>query len=277
LSNQSSVVIEPPEKWPKPHFISTLRHRDLAYFLSWRDVRIRYKQSLIGFGWAVLQPLGSMLALTLAFHNIGNVPSEGFPYPVFVLAGIIPWSFFASAVTFSSASLTGNLSLITKVYFPRVILPISGVMVGVVDLSIATILLFGIMALYGIPPRATALLLPFIALFVQLAALSFGLWLSAINVKYRDVHHALPFLIQLWFFFTPVIYSGGLPEVSGSLLVIYGLNPLIGAIELFRWAAIGSPAPPIALIAPSVVVVGAVFVTGWIYFMKTEQAFADVI
>ena len=271
------VAIKPSERWPKPQLRSVLRHRDLAYFLSWRDIKIRYKQSVIGFGWAVLQPLGSMLALTLVFNKIANVPSEGFPYPVFVLTGIIPWSFFSNAVTSSSSSLISNLPLITKVYFPRIVLPISGVMMGVMDLAIATLLLFVTMAIYGIPPKWTVLLLPFIALFVQLAALGFGLWLSAINVKYRDVQHILPFLMQLWFFLTPVIYAGGQLAVSGKLSVIYGLNPMVGAIELFRWAAIGSPAPPIALVAPSVVVVVTLLVTGWVYFMKTEQAFADVI
>jgi len=271
------VVVEPPKKWPKPQLRTVFGHRDLAYFLSWRDIKIRYKQSLIGFGWAVLQPLGSMLALTLAFHKLANVSSEGVPYPVFVLPGIIPWSFFANAVAYSSSSLTSNLPLITKVYFPRVILPISAVMVWVVDLGIATLLMFGMMAIYGIPPKSTALLLPLIALFVQLAALGFGLWLSAINVKYRDVQHTLPFLMQLWFFLTPVIYAGGVLTGSGPLRLIYGLNPMVGAIELFRWAAIGTPAPPIAFVAPSVAVVVTLLITGWIYFMKTEQAFADVI
>lgn len=272
------VVVEPRERWPKPHLRALWNHRDLAYFLSWRDVRVRYRQSLIGIGWAVLQPLASVLAFTLVFSRIGQIPSEGFPYPVFVLSGLIPWAYFSAATMASSYSLVGNIPLITKVYFPRAILPISGVTVGLLDLGIATLLLLLMMAAYGILPEATVLLLPVLVLYVLFVALGVGLWLSAFNVKYRDVQQTLPFLMQLWFFLTPVIYPGAALETASTVFqVIYALNPMVGAVELFRWAMIGTPPPPVTVFAPSIAVTLGLVLTGWIYFAKAEQDFADVI
>ena len=270
-------MLEPPERWPRPQFGALWAHRDLAYFLSWRDVKIRYKQSFVGIGWAVVQPLGSMLALTFVFDGIANVPSEGIPYPVFVLAGLIPWAYFSTSISASSSSLVGNLTLVTKVYFPRIVLPVSSVLTPLVDLVIATLLLLGLMAIYGIFPRPSALLLPLLVLFIMLAALGVGLLLASINAKYRDVVQTLSFVLQIWLFLTPVVYPGSLVPESGPLRFIYGLNPMVGAIELFRWAVVGTPPPPLSFVVSSVCVVLILLVLGSVYFAKTEQHFADVI
>ena len=271
------VVVEPARRWPKPEGRALWRHRDLAYFLSWRDIKVRYKQSLIGFGWALLQPLASMLVFTLIFSKVGNVPSDGFPYPVFVLSGIVPWTFFSNSLQTSGSSLVANMPLVTKVYFPRVILPISGAFNSVVDFFIATLLLVVVMLFYGIGLRVTMLLLPVLGVLIIVAALGPGFWLAALVVRYRDIQQILPFLISMWLFLTPVVYPGNVLAAGGLLGVIYSLNPMVGVIELFRWAMIGAPFPPITFIAPSLAMTIILFVTGFVYFMRTEQSFADVI
>ena len=277
-SGETVVILEPPERWPKLRLRSLWQRRDLAYFLSWRDVKIRYKQSLFGVGWVILQPLLMMAAFTIVFRTIADVPSQGLPYPVFVLGGLIPWLFFASAVSLGSLSLVTNMPLVTKVYFPRMILPISSVLTWTVDLGVSFVLLIIIMALYGIAPPLTVLLVPLLALLVVVIALAVSLLLSAINVQYRDVRYMLPFLIQLWLFLTPVIYPGASIEgASATLRVIYGLNPMVGVVESFRWAVLGTPAPPAAFLIPSSLVVLALLIGGVVYFLKTEQSFADVI
>lgn len=272
---ETLVVVEPPEKWPRPHFRTLWQNRDLAYFLSWRDVKIRYKQSLIGIGWAVIQPLLSMIAFTVVFDRVANVPSAGFPYAVFVLSGLIPWIFFSNSVSFASLSLVGNMSLVTKVYFPRILLPISGVLTWSIDLAISFVLLLGVMLLYGVTPPLTVLLVPFLAFLILLVALSVSLLLSALNVEYRDVRHMLPFMIQLWLFVTPVIYPSS--AVEGSFAFVYGLNPMVGTIDAFRWAVLGTPAPDLTFLIPSFGMVLLLLVAGGFYFLKAEQRFADVI
>ena len=277
LLSTELVVVEPARRWPKLEGKSLWRHRDLAFFLSWRDIKVRYKQSLIGFGWALLQPLASMLVFTLIFSKVGNISSEGFPYPVFVLSGIVPWNFFAASLQSSSSSLLGNMPLVTKVYFPRVILPTAGAFVSVVDFFIATLLLIVVMLFYGIVPRVSMLLLPVLVFLIIVTALGPGFWLAALVVKYRDIQQILPFLISMWLFLTPVVYPGNVLAASGLLRVVYSLNPMVGVVELFRWAVIGAPLPPITFIAPSMATMIILFVTGYVYFLRTEQSFADVI
>lgn len=274
-TSEEIVVIKPPRRWPRPDLKALWRHRDLAYFLSWRDVKIRYKQTLVGFGWAVFQPLISMVVFTIVFNRVTTIPSEGIPYPVFVLAGLVPWTYFANAVAWSSHSLVSNIPLVTKVYFPRILLPVSGIVTWAFDLGVYLVLLFATMGAYGIMPRPTALLVPLLFLFVGVTALSIGLWTSALNVRYRDVGYAMPFMISLWLFVTPVIYPGTqVPE--GLLRFVYSLNPMTGVVEAFRWALLGT-SPPGTFVGPSLLAVLALLVSGWIYFLRTEQSFADVI
>ncbi|HEY7282274.1 MAG TPA: ABC transporter permease [Actinomycetota bacterium] len=271
------VVVEPAQRWPKLEGKSLWRHRDLAYFMSWRDIKVRYKQSLIGFGWALLQPLVSMVVFTLVFSKVGHVSSQGVPYPVFVLAGIVPWNLFSNALQGSGASMVANMPLVTKVYFPRVILPVSGALTCLVDFLVATLLLLVVMLYYGVVPQPTALLLPFLALLILVTALGVGFWAAALVVKYRDIQQILPFLVSIWLFLTPVVYPGNLLTSSGILRVIYSLNPMVGVVELFRWALVGVPLPPATLVVPSFITTIVLFTTGFVYFTKTEQSFADVI
>lgn len=251
------------------------RYRELLYFLAWRDLKVRYKQTVLGLAWAILQPVLTMVVFSVVFGHLAKVPSDGVPYPVFVYGALLPWSLFAHALTESSQSLVANRALITKVYFPRLVIPIAPLFVALVDFAIAGIVLAGIMAWYGIVPDVAILTAPLFVLLALLTALAVGIWLAALNVRYRDVRYALPFLTQLWFFATPVAYpSSLLPEPWRSL---YGLNPMAGVVEGFRWALLGHADVPGPLIAVSVVSVLALLVVGLRYFTRVERAFADVI
>jgi lipopolysaccharide transport system permease protein len=272
------TVIEPPERWPKLRLRALWSRRDLAYFLAWRDVRLRYKQSLLGVAWVVLQPLAMVATFTLVFDNITNVPTQGFPYPIFVLAGLIPWNYFAQSVGAGSSSLVSNMPLVTKVYFHRMVLPISSILTWSIDFLVSFALLLVMMAIYGIMPPLTILLVPLIGIFIVIVSLAVSLLLAAFNVQFRDVRYILPFLIQMWFFLTPVIYPSESIESGESWLrVIYALNPMVAIVESFRWAALGAPAPSLTLLIPSAVFTIVLLFVGSVYFMRTEQNFADVI
>jgi lipopolysaccharide transport system permease protein len=271
-------VIEPPERWPKLRLRNLWQRRDLAYFLAWRDVKLRYKQSLLGVAWVVLQPLLMMAAFTFVFDNITKVPSQGLPYPVFVLAGLIPWTYFSQSVNAGSGSLVGNMPLVTKVYFHRMVLPISSVLTSAVDFGVSFVLLVLMMALYGIAPPVTILLVPLFGLLIVIIALAMSLPLSAVNVKYRDIRYVFPYFIQILLFLTPVIYPGSSIDSSSSFVrVVYALNPMVGVVESFRWAALGTSPPPATFLVPGVLVTFVLLVFGSIYFVKTEQSFADMI
>jgi lipopolysaccharide transport system permease protein len=270
------TVVEPAQRWPKPNFKSLWKDRELAYFVSWRDIKIRYKQSLVGFGWAIFQPLVSMIVFTLVFDRIANVPSEeDVPYEVFVLSGLMAWTFFQNAVTWTSHTLVSNAALVTKVYFPRLLLPISGVLTWVFDLGIYFLLMLGTMLVFGVSFRPTLLLFPLLVVYVTLTALSVGLWLSALNVKFRDVGHVTPYFISIWLFLTPVIYPG--TEIpSGIVRLVYSLNPMVGVVESFRWAMLGTPLQS-SFLLPSILAMFLLLVSGLLFFLRTEQNFADVI
>ena len=250
-------------------------YRELLYFLVWRDVKVRYKQTALGAAWAILQPVMTMLVFSVFFGRLAKVPSDGVPYPVFAFTALLPWQLFAYALSESSNSLVSNQNLITKVYFPRLVIPIAGVLAGLVDFAISFAVLLGLMWYYGIAPTPAIALLPLFVLFAIVTALAVGLWLSALNVKYRDVRYTIPFLTQFWMFATPVAYPASL--VPERWRALYGLNPMAGVVEGFRWALLGKEHSPGPLLAVSIVAVALLLVGGLIYFKKTEALFADLV
>ena len=267
--------ITPPTRWPELALGDLWAYRELVFFLVWRDLKVRYKQTVLGIAWAVLQPLITVIIFTIVFSRLASLPSEGVPYPVFTLAALLPWQLFAAAVTGSSNSLVGSSSLLTKVYFPRLIIPIAAVMSTLADFVISFVLLAGLMVWYGIVPSAGILLLPLFVLQALTLALAIGLWASALNVQYRDVQYALPFALQVLLFASPVAYSATLVP-AGPWRVVYGLNPLVGVIQGFRWALLGA-APPGLLAEVSVLVTLVVLVGGLFFFKRMEDRFADVV
>lgn len=251
-------------------------YRELLYFLTWRDIMVRYKQAILGVAWAILQPLLTMVIFSVIFGQLAKLPSDGIPYPVFSYVALLPWNLFAGSLTRAGVSLVGNANLITKVYFPRLIIPISAVAAGLVDFVIAFVILVGLMLFYGIIPTWNVLWLPLFILSTLITSLAVSLWLSALNVQYRDVQYAIPFLVQAWMYASPVAYSAGLIPSSGIWRIIYGLNPMAGVIQGFRWALLNGN-PPDKLMFASTVMVFALFLSGLVYFKKMEKSFADVV
>lgn len=270
-----TVVVEPIRGLFHLDLQAVWHYRELLYFLIWRDVKVRYKQTTIGAAWAILQPLMTMVVLTLIFGNFAKIPSDGLPYPIFAFTALLPWNYFSQAVSHSGESLVGNARLISKVYFPRLIVPISAALAPLVDFAIAFVVLVGMMTWYGIAPTWGMLALPLFLLLALLTALAVGLWLSAFNVRYRDVRHTIPFLIQFWMFASPVAYPISLVPEKWRLL--YSLNPMVGVIEGFRWALLGKESPDFSVMALSAGVVLAILIGGLVYFARMEQTFADVI
>jgi lipopolysaccharide transport system permease protein len=267
--------IDPPSSWTSIGFRELWDYRELLYFLIWRDVKVRYKQTALGAAWAVIQPVFMMLVFSLFFGRLGKIPSDGIPYPVFTFCALLPWQLFAHAVGESSISLVGNQNLITKVYFPRLVVPISAVLGGMVDFAIAFVILLLMIFYYGIVPSLAIVTLPAFLLLAIMTALGVGLWLSALNVQYRDVRYTINFLIQFWLFATPVAYPSSL--VPERWRALYGLNPMAGVVEGFRWALLGKSEPPGALLWVSVAVVILLLIGGLYYFRRMEQQFADVV
>jgi homopolymeric O-antigen transport system permease protein len=250
-------------------------YRELLYFLTWRDVKVRYKQTALGAAWAIIQPLFLMVAFSLFFGRLAGVPSDGIPYPVFTYCALLPWQLFAHALTESGNSLVASERLITKVYFPRLVVPTSAVLAGLIDFAIAFVILLGMMAYYGIRPTMAIFTLPLFILFAVLTALGAGLWLSALNVKYRDVRYTITFLTQFWFFLTPVVYSSS--AIPQRWRALYGINPMAGVVEGFRWALLGKANGPGALLLVSMGVVILVLIGGLYYFRRMEATFADIV
>ena len=250
-------------------------YRELLYFLVWRDVKVLYKQTAIGASWAIIQPFLTMIIFTLVFGKFANMPSDGLPYPIFSFAALLPWTYFSKALNQSIQSVVNNAHLITKVYFPRFLLPISATLSGIIDFGISFVFLLGMMVWYGIVPGWGTLFLPGFILMTILTALSVSLWLSAINVRYRDVGQAIPFLIQIWMFASPVAYPVSVVPENWRLL--YSLNPMAGVIEGFRWALLGKEAPEILPIVISIAVVLGLLVSGMVFFKRMEETFADVV
>jgi lipopolysaccharide transport system permease protein len=250
-------------------------YRELLYFLVWRDIKVRYKQTALGAAWAIIQPLLTMVVFTLFFGTLAQVPSDGIPYPLFSFAGLVPWTLFAYSLTESSGSLVSNQNLITKVYFPRLIIPLASVLSGLVDFAISFGVLLLLMLYYGVVPTVFVWTVPLFVLFAIVAALSVGIWLSALNVEFRDVRYTIPFLTQLWMFVTPLAYASSL--VPARWRIVYGLNPMAGVVEGFRWALLGRTAAPGPLLGASVSVVVLLLVGGIYYFRRMERTFADVV
>jgi len=269
-----SRVIRPRRGWVRLDLGELWRYRDLLWFLTKRDISLRYRQTALGVAWALIQPLATMAVFTIFFGRFGKMPSDGVPYALFALCGLVPWQLFAYALSESSNSLVNNQNLVTKVYFPRLVIPLSAVLSGLMDLCVSSVLLGGMLVFFGRPPTLAALLLPAFVLLGIVAALAVGLWLAALNVQYRDVRYTIPFLTQIWFFATPIAYPASLiPERFRPLV---GLNPMAGVVEGFRWALLGT-ARPTGIIWVSCAATVVLLVGGLRYFAKLERRFADVV
>jgi lipopolysaccharide transport system permease protein len=272
---QPVVVLAPSRGFVRLDLRNVWVYRELLYFLVWRDVKVRYKQTTLGATWALLQPVMTMVVFSIFFGRLAKVPSDGVPYPLFAFTALLPWQLFAYALSESGNSLVSSQSLITKVYFPRLVIPIAAVLGGLVDFAIAFVVLLGMMWYYGIVPGVAVLLLPFFVLLAVFTALAAGLWLSALNVTYRDVRYTIPFLTQFWMFATPVAYPSSL--VPEQWRALYGLNPMAGVVEGFRWALLGNAHAPGGLLIVSLSAVIALLAGGLVYFRRMETTFADVV
>ena len=250
-------------------------YRELVFFLIWRDIKVRYKQTLLGAAWAVIQPVMTMLVFTFLFGQVAKLPTDGIPYPIFSYAALLPWGLFTTALNSASRSLTSNTNMITKIYFPRLVLPMSSVLAGLVDFAIAFVILIGLMLYYGVQPTSAIWTLPLFLILSLVTALGVALWLSAINVKYRDVNYALPFLTQFWMFITPVAYSASV--ISEKWQIVYSLNPMAGVVNGFRWALLGAGNGPDTALWVSVGISVLILISGMFYFRNMERTFADMI
>jgi lipopolysaccharide transport system permease protein len=270
------LIIKPSHGWVSLQLRELWRARELLYFLTERDIKVRYKQTLLGAAWAIIQPFMTMVVFSLFFGRLAKVPSDGIPYPIFSYTALIPWTFFANGLAQSSNSLVGSANLIKKVYFPRMIIPISGVLVGLPDFLLSFLVLIGMMLYYQVYPSGAAILwLPLFLLLALITSLGVGLWLSALNVEYRDIRYVVPFLTQLWLFATPIAYPSSLLDEPWR--TIYGLNPMVGVVEGFRWALLGTGHPPGPLVLASTLVALAILVSGAFYFRRMEKTFSDVV
>jgi lipopolysaccharide transport system permease protein len=275
------LIIEPARGIASLRLGELWQYRELLYFLVWRDLKVRYKQTVLGAAWAILQPLLTAIVFTIFFGRLAGIASDGLPYPLFSYAGLIVWTFFAQGLQQSAASIVGSSHLITKVYFPRLVIPLSAVLAGLLDLAVALPVLLVMMAYYRVWPGVAVLALPLMVALALATAIGIGLWLAALNVKYRDIRYVVPFLVQIWLFVTPVIYPASivLPRLErlGVPGWILGLNPMAGVVEGFRWAMLRPPTGPIAIVFVSAVVAAALCVSGALYFRHVERSFADVV
>ena len=274
-SSEPVLVIQPSRVWFRLDLAALWQYRELLYFLVWRDLKVRYKQTAIGATWAILQPLMTMVIFTVIFGHFAKIPSDGLPYPIFAYTGLLPWTYFASALNRSSSSVVAEAHLISKVYFPRAVLPLAGTVSGIIDFAVAFVLLLGMMIWYGIMPAWGLLALPLFLLLALATALAVGLWCSALNVRYRDVGYTIPFLTQCWMYASPVAYPVSL--VPENWRFFYSLNPMAGVIEGFRWALLGKQGPDFGVMAVSAVVVVVLLVGGLVFFRRMENTFVDVV
>ena len=267
--------IQPHRGWVALKLAEVWEYRELLLFLTWRDMKVRYKQTVLGIAWAVIQPLFTMVVFSLFFGRLAAMPSDGIPYPVFAYAALVPWTFFANGLAQSADSLVGSANLIRKVYFPRLAIPLATVMSGIVDFAIAFVVLLVLMLYYGIAPTTNVLWLPLLLLLAVITALGVGLWLSALNVKFRDVRYIVPFLVQFWLFATPIAYPSSL--LREPWRTVYGLNPMAGVVEGFRWALLGSQPAPGPMIIVSFATALVILIAGAFYFRRMEDTFADIV
>lgn len=273
-SDRPHIRIRPPKRWLLLDLRELWNYRELLGTFTWRDIKVRYKQTALGFLWVILQPLLMMLIFSFFFGRLAQIPSEGIPYPVFVLAALVPWTLFAEGLTRSTTSMIANAGIMTKVYFPRLLMPLSGILSPLIDFVFSFSILVIVMAYFGVIPTINVVFIPVFVIFALLTSLSVGIWLSALNVKYRDFQYTIPFIVQLGLFVSPVVYPASL--VPESLRTIYGLNPMAGVIEGFRWALLGTGSPgAMMLVSAGVVVV--LFLSGILYFRRMEQYYADVV
>jgi lipopolysaccharide transport system permease protein len=269
------TIIEHSRGWTALHLKEIWDYRELLFFLTWRDIKVRYKQTVIGAAWAIIQPVFSMVVFSIFFGRLAKVPSDGVPYPLFTFTALLPWQLFAFALTQSSNSVVSSENLITKVYFPRLVVPISSVLAGLLDFGIAFLILVLMMIYYGVRPTWAMAAVPLLVLLAIATALAAGLWLSALNVRYRDVRHTLTFLTQIWLFVTPVAYPVSL--VPAKWRPLFALNPMTGVVEGFRWALLGKTHPSLLLLLVSISVVALMIFGGLEYFRRMEKTFADIV
>jgi lipopolysaccharide transport system permease protein len=270
------IRIQPSQGWVSLKLDELWQYRELLYFLVWRDVKVRYKQTVLGAAWAIIQPFFTMIVFSVFFGELAKVPSDGIPYPIFSYAALVPWSFFSQGLSQASNSLVGGARLIKKVYFPRLAMPIATVLSGTVDFVLAFIVLLIMIFAYGIVPTINVLFLPLFLLLALITSLGVALWLSAMNVQFRDVRYTVPFITQFWMFATPIAYSSSLIE-NRLLRTLYGINPMTGVVEGFRWALLGTDTAPGPIVIVSSAVALALLVSGAFYFRRMEKTFADVV
>ena len=269
-----TLIIRPPRKWVPVDLQELWNYRELLTSFTMRDIKIRYKQTALGFLWAIIQPLFMMLIFTIIFGGFAKIPSEGIPYPLFSFAALLPWMLFSEGLTRSTMSMVTNSNIMTKVYFPRLIMPISGILSPLIDFVVSISILVLMMAYYGFVPTINIIYLPFFILLALATSLGIGLWLSALNVKYRDFQYTVPFIVQLWMYASPVVYPASM--IPEAIRPLYGLNPMAGVIEGFRWGLLGTEIPgPMILVSVGVVVV--LLVSGMFYFRRMEQYYADIV
>jgi lipopolysaccharide transport system permease protein len=269
------IRIEHTSGWLKLGLRDLWEHRELLYFLVWRDVKVRYKQTVLGAAWAILQPVMSMVIFTVIFSIIAKMPSDGFPYPIFSFAALLPWTYFSGALGRVTSSVVGNAQLVSKVYFPRLIIPLAGVVSGLVDFAISFVVLIAMMIYYRIQPTWAIVTLPLFLILATATALGIGLWLAALNTRYRDVGYIIPFLIQFWMYACPVIYA--VSAVPERWRLLYSLNPMVGVIEGFRWALLGNAHPNFSVMAVSSIILLVLLFGGLVYFKRMERTFADLV
>lgn len=270
-----TLLIEAGSKWKPVTFAELRQYKGLLYFMAQRDVKVRYKQTFFGVAWAVIQPLFAMLVFSLFFGRLAGIPSDGVPYSLFVYTALVPWTFFSSGVVSSTGSLVKDAALVTKIYFPRLILPVAPILAVLVDFFLAFMVLLGMMVYYSVIPTWSFLAVPGLVILVLCATVGVGLWLSSLNAQFRDVGYVIPFLVQFWLFLTPIAYPTSLLNESWKNL--YAVNPMVGVVEGFRWSLLGTVAFPGRILLISTLVAILVLVTGMYYFRKTERVFADVV
>jgi lipopolysaccharide transport system permease protein len=274
-SDAPLVWIRPSHGWALPDLRELWQYRELLFFFVWRDVKVRYKQTLLGASWAILQPFATMVVFSIFFGRLAGIPSDDVPYPIFAFAALVPWTFFANGVTLSTQSLVQSQNLLKKVYFPRLAIPIAAVLSGLVDFSLAFTVLTGMLLFYGIVPGVQVLILLPLLLLALVTSLSVGLWLSALNVRYRDVGYVVPFLVQFWLFATPIAYPSSLLDEPWRTL--YAINPMVGVVEGFRWALLGTDTAPGAMLIVSAAAALVLLLGGAVHFRRVERTFADVV
>jgi len=269
------TIIEPSKGWVSLRLPALWRARELLYFLIWRDVKVRYKQTLLGATWAILQPLLTMVVFSIFFGKLARMPSDGVPYPLFAYVALVPWTFFANGLTLASNSLVANQTLLRKVYFPRLVIPVSAVAAGLIDFGIAFVVLLGLAARYGVPLTVNMIWLPALVLLALVTALGVGLWFAALNVLYRDIQYVVPFLVQVWLYATPIVYPSSL--VPERWRTLYAINPMVGVVEGFRWALLGTGTAPGPMMLVSALAALATLLGGLFFFRRMEKSFSDMV